>query len=51
MRAHAGDDGVTIFDRQDSALLTVLADANCLAVRPIADPARKAGDSIDIIRL
>ncbi len=51
MRAHAGDNGVTIFDRQDSALLTVLADANCLAVRPIADPARKAGDSIDIIRL
>ena len=50
MRAHAADDGVTIFDRQDSALLTVLANANCLAVRPIADSARKAGDSIEVIR-
>lgn len=51
MRAHAGAGGVTIFDRQDSALLTVLADANCLVVRPIDDPARKAGDLIEIIRL
>ena len=51
MRAHAADDGVTIFDRQDSALLTVLANANCLAVRPIADSARKAGDSIEVIRI
>ncbi|WP_394177834.1 gephyrin-like molybdotransferase Glp [Yoonia maritima] len=50
-RAHIGPDGVTIFDRQDSALLTVLADANCLAVRPIGDPARSAGDEIDIIRI
>ncbi|PRY78821.1 molybdopterin molybdotransferase [Yoonia maritima] len=50
-RAHIGPDGVTIFDRQDSALLTVLADANCLAVRPIGDPARSAGDKIDIIRI
>ncbi|MGJ8588748.1 MAG: molybdopterin molybdotransferase MoeA [Yoonia sp.] len=51
MRAHLGPEGVTIFDRQDSALLTVLADANCLAVRPINDPARKRGDHIEIIRL
>jgi len=51
MRAHLGVDGVTIFDRQDSALLTVLADANCLAVRPMDDPARHAGTSIEIIRL
>ena len=51
MRAHAGPDGVTIFDRQDSALLTVLADANCLAVRPINEPERAAGTPIDIIRL
>ena len=51
MRAHLGTEGVTIFDRQDSALLTVLADANCLALRPIDDPARKAGDPIEIIRL
>ncbi|PJI91599.1 molybdopterin molybdotransferase [Yoonia maricola] len=51
MRAHISTNGVTIFDRQDSALLSVLAEANCLAVRPINDPARKTGDAIDIIRL
>ena len=51
MRAHDGPDGVTIFDRQDSALLTVLADANCLAVRPINDPAKQAGEAVSIIRL
>ncbi len=51
MRAYVDTAGVTVFDRQDSALLTVLADANCLAVRPINDPARKAGDPIDVIRL
>lgn len=51
MRAHEGPEGVTIFDRQDSALLTVLSDANCLAVRPVNDPARLAGDRIDVIRL
>ncbi len=51
MRAHLGPDGVTIFDRQDSALLTLLAEANCLAVRPINDPARDTGDQIEIIRL
>ncbi|KQB97831.1 molybdenum cofactor biosynthesis protein MoaA [Loktanella sp. 1ANDIMAR09] len=51
MRAHLGPEGVTIFDRQDSALLTVLAASNCLAVRPINDPARNTGDQIDIIRL
>ncbi|MDP5085472.1 MAG: molybdopterin molybdotransferase MoeA [Yoonia sp.] len=51
MRASEGPDGVTIFARQDSALLTVLADANCLAVRPINDPAKRAGDRIEIIRL
>lgn len=50
-RAHIGPDGVTIYDRQDSALLTVLAEANCLAVRPVNDPARAAGDMIEIIRL
>ncbi len=51
MRAHIGPEGVKIFDRQDSALLTVLADANCLAVRPVNDPARQIGDQIDVIML
>ncbi|MDO6590641.1 molybdopterin molybdenumtransferase MoeA [Loktanella sp. D2R18] len=50
-RARLGPDGVTVFERQDSALLTVLADANCLAIRPINDPARAAGDKIQIIPL
>jgi len=51
MRARVGADGVTIFERQDSALLTVLADANCLAIRPVGDPAREKGDAIEIINL
>ena len=51
MRAHLGPEGVTVFERQDSALLTVLADANCLVVRPIDDPARKMGELMDIITL
>jgi molybdopterin molybdotransferase len=51
MRAHCDSAGVTVFDRQDSALLSVLADATCLAVRPPNDPARKVGDLIDIIRI
>ncbi len=51
MRAHHGPEGVMIFDRQDSALLTVLADANCLAIRPIGDTARSKGEQISIISL
>jgi len=51
MRAKTGPNGVTIFDRQDSALLTVLADADCLAVRPPYDPAKAKGDQINIISL
>ena len=51
MRAHLDKDGVTIFERQDSALLTVLADSNCLAIRPKHDPAQTKGNSIEIIRL
>ena len=51
MRALKGPDGVTIFEHQDSAMLTVLADANCLAVRPINDAAKQPGDPIEIIHL
>jgi molybdopterin molybdotransferase len=40
-----------VFDRQDSALLTVLSNANCLAVRAAGDPARARGDAIDIIAI
>ena len=36
---------------QDSSLLSVLAEADCLIARPIGDPARAAGDPVEIIRL
>ena len=51
MRARVQDGKVTVFERQDSALLSVLSQANCLAIRPKDDPARGAGDQIEIIRL
>jgi len=41
----------TPFDRQDSSLLSVLSGANSLAIRPIDDPARQAGDPIEILHL
>jgi len=37
--------------RQDSALLSVLARSNALLVRPPNDPARHAGDLVEVIRL
>jgi molybdopterin molybdotransferase len=53
MRAQvtAGPDGWTCnpFPRQDSSLLSVLAEANALMVRPPADPARQAGDPVAFI--
>lgn len=51
MRARIDTNGVTVFDRQDSALLSVLADANCLVVRPVNDAPRNAGDMVDLIQL
>ena len=42
---------ITAFTRQDSALLTVLSDANALLIRPIKDPAQKAGTSVNAIQL
>ena len=51
MRARLGPDGVQVFDRQDSALLTVLAAANCLVVRPAGDCPRHKGDLIDVIHI
>jgi len=38
------------FDRQDSALLSVLSRANGLLVRPAHDGAKSAGDLVEIIR-
>ena len=49
-RFDEGDDTrrVTAFDKQDSSMLTVLADANCLLLRPIDDGPKAAGDPVSI---
>lgn len=49
-RFDEADEGriVTAFDKQDSSMLTVLADANCLLLRPIGDPPKAAGDRVTI---
>lgn len=41
----------TPFERQDSSMLSRLARADCLVIRPPEAPAAKAGDAIRIIRL
>ncbi|PIE15140.1 MAG: molybdopterin molybdenumtransferase MoeA [Rhodobacterales bacterium] len=51
MRARVQGDEITVFPRQDSALLTVLADANALLVRDPNAPEVKAGQSLPYIRL
>jgi molybdopterin molybdotransferase len=51
MRATVADGAVTVAERQDSALLSVLAGANGLVVRPPADPARAAGEVVEVIDL
>ncbi|MFT6452869.1 MAG: molybdopterin molybdotransferase [Halocynthiibacter sp.] len=44
MRAELIGDEIAPFQRQDSALLSVLSGANALLLRPPHDPARKAGE-------
>ena len=51
MRATLTDTGIAPLDRQDSALLSVLAQADALLVRPVRDGARKAGEMIEYIPL
>ena len=51
MRGRFTARGVEVFDRQDSSLLTVLAEADLLAIRPIDAPPAAAGDPIEVIRL
>ncbi len=51
MRARVKAGQITPFERQDSALLTVLADANALLIRPVDDPARKAVEMLEYISL
>jgi molybdopterin molybdotransferase len=42
---------VTPFERQDSALLRILTEADALLIRPLGDPARTAGDEVDYLPL
>lgn len=49
-----GADGrrlVTPFGRQDSSMMSRLAAADCLVVRPPHDPARSAGDTVAVLAL
>lgn len=49
----AGDDLPVVqpFDNQDSARLTLMAQADALVVRPAFDPARRTGDQVNFIPL
>jgi len=49
MRAIVENGALTAFDKQDSALVTVLADANALLIRPIDDPAQPVGTQIQYL--
>ena len=51
MRARLTGGSVHPDTRQDSSLLKVLAGADALLVRPVNDPPRQAGESVQIIRL
>ncbi|MEM9581183.1 MAG: molybdopterin molybdenumtransferase MoeA, partial [Pseudomonadota bacterium] len=51
MRGRIENGTLQVFDKQDSALLTVLADANALVLRPPNDSPRKAGDTLSFVHL
>jgi molybdopterin molybdotransferase len=51
MRGRLENGALTVFDRQDSSLLSVLAGANVLVIRPPNDPARAAGDMMRAIAI
>ena len=52
VRASLGADGVaTPFPVQDSAMLSSLARAGCLIIRPPFAPAAKAGDVVQVMLL
>ena len=51
MRARVENGQITVFNRQDSALLSVLAAANALLIRPPHDPARESGEKMRYIPL
>ena len=49
MRARVDNGEITVFDSQDSALLSVLAQANALLVRPVSAPALAAGAQVEYL--
>ncbi len=51
MRARLIDDAITAFQKQDSSLLSILAEANALLVRPAGDGPRKAGETVAYLDL
>ncbi len=52
MRARLGRDGtIAPFDRQDSALLTILTEADSLLIRPAGDGPRAAGEEVGYLPL
>ncbi len=51
MRARLDGGRLTVFDRQDSGLMSVLSSANALVVRPPKDGARAAGTVMDYLPL
>jgi len=51
MRAQLTEDGLRIAERQDSSLLSVLSDANVLAIRPPHDKPRTSGEFLDILHV
>ena len=51
MRATWQDTGLQAFDSQDSSLLSVLAQAEALIVRPPHDPAREIGEPVGFLSL
>lgn len=51
MTPEDGLPGITPFDRQDSALLSILGQADALLIRPVAAPACRAGDTVPYLPL
>lgn len=51
LRATLSNGVATPFPVQDSSMISVLARADCLAIRPALAPPAKAGDPIDIVPL
>jgi len=51
MRANLRDGLVHVQTRQDSSLLSVLADSDCLAIQPPSDPGMPQGALIEVLSL